>query len=298
MDPAALHSEDPRLLGRHSAGGPKVPEKLRPEEPLLHPGRAKVVQEVKVRAAKSKEAEIVGLLREGMFVTIHEVCTKSAHVEYSVTGLTGWVTLSKNSEPVLKEDPWARPFVKRVPRASEPPLEPCEKVCAKLAAAGPGTRAAGSCAGDHRSLPESAWKKIHQQFQQTALSFTSPSSQTQRGEAMGGRADCSGSHRSLPASAWERIHQKFQQTAPSSTSPSSEVQRDEAIADHQKFQQTACSPTACRANWTGDHRSLPESAWKTIHETFDSPRRPEPAATSGWWMAFCQQATRDLCCSR
>ena len=172
------------------------------------------------------------------------------------------------------------------------------KVCAKLAAAGPGTRAAGSCAGDHRSLPESAWKKIHQQFQQTALSFTSPSSQTQRGEAMGGRADCSGSHRSLPASAWERIHQKFQQTAPSSTSPSSEVQRDEAIADHQKFQQTACSPTACRANWTGDHRSLPESAWKTIHETFDSPRRPEPAATSGWWMAFCQQATRDLCCSR
>ena len=58
-----------------------------------------------------------------------EVCTKSAHVEYAVTGLTGWVTLSKNSEPVLKEDAWApRPSVKKVPRASEPPREPCEKL--------------------------------------------------------------------------------------------------------------------------------------------------------------------------
>ncbi|CAE7766385.1 petC-1 [Symbiodinium microadriaticum] len=137
MDPVAPHLDDPRLLGRHSAGEPKVPEKLRPEDvrywaasalsgvgaaaaefaakaPVLRPGRAKVVQEVKVRAAKSKEAEIVGLLREGMFVTVHEVCTKSAHVEYAVTGLTGWVTLSKNSEPVLKEDAWApRPSVKK-----------------------------------------------------------------------------------------------------------------------------------------------------------------------------------------
>ena len=34
------------------------------------------------------------------------------------------------------------------------------KVCAKLAAAGPGTRAAGSCAGDHRSLPQRGRKSI------------------------------------------------------------------------------------------------------------------------------------------
>ena len=40
MDPAALHSEDPRLLGRHSAGGPKVPEKLRPEERPSTVGRS------------------------------------------------------------------------------------------------------------------------------------------------------------------------------------------------------------------------------------------------------------------
>ena len=40
MDPAALHSEDPRLLGRHSAGGPKVPEKLRPEESPSTVGRS------------------------------------------------------------------------------------------------------------------------------------------------------------------------------------------------------------------------------------------------------------------
>ncbi|CAE7235896.1 unnamed protein product [Symbiodinium sp. CCMP2592] len=284
MDPVALHSDDPRLLGRRSAGGPKETEKPRPEEPLLRPGRAKVVQEVKVRAAKSKEAEIVGLLREGMFVTIHEVCTKSAHVEYSVTGLTGWVTLSKNSEPVLKEDPWARPFVKKAPRASEAPLEPCEKVFTKPAALGPVTKATGGCAGDHRSLPPSAWERIHQKFQQTATSFTTPSSKVQRGEAIAGIADWSGDHRSLPASAWERIHQKFQQTATSFTSPSSKGQRGEAIGG--------------RADWSGDHRSLPASAWERIHEAFDSPRRPESAAASGWWMAFWQQATRDLCCSR
>ncbi|CAE7942793.1 unnamed protein product [Symbiodinium necroappetens] len=285
--------------------------------PLLRPGRAKVVQEVKVRAAKSKEAEIVGLLREGMFVTVHEVCTKSAHVEYAVTGLTGWVTLSKNSEPVLKEDAWApRPSVKKVPRASEPHREPCEK-------------AAGTCAGDHRSLPESAWKRIHQKFQQPAPSSTSPSSTIQDGEAIACRANWSGDHRSLPESAWKRIHQKFQQTAPSSTSPSSTIQDGEAIACranwsgdhrslpesawkriHQKFQQTASSSTspsstiqdgeaiACRADWSGDHRSLPESAWNRIHEAFDGPRRPEPAAASGWWMLFWQQAMRDMCCSR
>ncbi|CAE7685600.1 unnamed protein product, partial [Symbiodinium microadriaticum] len=129
MDPAALHAavcradaDDPRLLGRRSAGDAKVQEKSRPEEPLLRPGRAKVVQEV--RAAKCKESEIRGLLREGMFVTIHEVCSKSARVEYGLTGLSGWVTLRKNSEAVLKEDPWARrPPVKKVPKASEPAPE-------------------------------------------------------------------------------------------------------------------------------------------------------------------------------
>ncbi|OLQ14146.1 hypothetical protein AK812_SmicGene1776 [Symbiodinium microadriaticum] len=263
MDPAALpaavcraDADDPRLLGRRSVGEAKVQEKRLPEEPLLRPGRAKVMQEV--RAAKCKEAEIVGLLREGMFVTIHEVCSKSAHVEYGLTGLSGWVTLRKNSEPVLKEDPWApRPAMKRLPKASEEPLEPREKVCARLAAAGPGKKAAGSCAGDHRSLPESAWQRIHGKFDgEVAPSSTSSHSEIQHGEAMTSTAVWAGDHRSLPASAWKTIHQKFEgEVSRCSTSSHSEIQHGEAMTS--------------RAVWAGDHRSLPASAWKTIHEKFD-----------------------------
>ncbi|CAE7538432.1 tsuA [Symbiodinium sp. CCMP2592] len=299
---------------------PEAFETVNLQEPLLRPGRAKVLQEVEVRAAKCEESEILGLLREGMFVTIHEVCTKSAHVEYGLTGLVGWVTLRRNSEPVLKEDPWAfRPAVKRVPQASEPPPEPeaFEKVNAKLAAARPCNKAAGSSAGDHRSLPEPAWTRIHDRFQAELANRLLSKSQSPDVENVACRAEFIGDHRSLPETAWLRIHERFRgepvhcsqfqdgeaiTSRPTSSLDQGSLRKSawKRIQDtwksiRNRFQGEAVpckksshSPvrraevSTGRADCSGDHRSLPEAAWKVIHDRFRTDSAP------------CMSSTRDV----
>lgn len=108
---------DPRLLGRRSLGGKKqYEEKFRLEElaaegrksggsekveAAVQPGWAKLLQNVKVRDGRSREAKVVGFLEEGRLVRISKVCSKSAQLEEP---LVGWVTLSKGG-PVLHQVP-------------------------------------------------------------------------------------------------------------------------------------------------------------------------------------------------
>ncbi|CAE7781735.1 unnamed protein product, partial [Symbiodinium microadriaticum] len=80
--------------GRRSRGSEKV-------EAAVQPGWAKLLQNVKVRDGKSREAKVVGFLEEGRLVRVSKVCSKSAQLEEP---LVGWVTLSKGG-PVLHQVP-------------------------------------------------------------------------------------------------------------------------------------------------------------------------------------------------
>ena len=70
-------------------------------EAAVQPGWAKLLQNVKVRDGKSREAKVVGFLEEGRLVRVSKVCSKSAQLEEP---LVGWVTLSKGG-PVLHQVP-------------------------------------------------------------------------------------------------------------------------------------------------------------------------------------------------
>ena len=152
-----------------------------------------MLQEVKVRDAKSKEAEVVGILRPGSYVKVEEIRHKAARVEYMTTGLNlqGWIVLSKNSQPVLREDPfdirpatsWALQRVRVqqnvmqgggaeaslpgcLPQNSAEPLRPAfpesppTDVQAQLRTGSSSQQqSVNAPVGDYRDLPAAAWRK-------------------------------------------------------------------------------------------------------------------------------------------
>ncbi|CAE7400264.1 unnamed protein product [Symbiodinium natans] len=110
--------DDPRLLGCRNLGGrQQLEQKVHLEELAaegrkaaaehkareVRPGWARALREAKVRDGTSKRSEVVGALHEGSRVLVAEVCGTKARIQQP---LSGWIALSKHTEPVLEQESW------------------------------------------------------------------------------------------------------------------------------------------------------------------------------------------------
>ncbi|CAE7546231.1 unnamed protein product [Symbiodinium microadriaticum] len=108
--------EDPRLLGRRNLDGRQQQQQKAHMEELaaegrkaaaghkaaeIRPGWSRALREAKVRSTASKDSEVLGALHEGSRVLVAEVCGKKARIQQP---LSGWIALSKHTEPVLEQE--------------------------------------------------------------------------------------------------------------------------------------------------------------------------------------------------
>ncbi|CAE7469409.1 unnamed protein product [Symbiodinium sp. CCMP2592] len=108
--------EDPRLLGRRNLDGRQQQrQKARMEELAaegrkaaadhkaaeIRPGWSRALREAKVRSTACKDSEVLGAIHEGSRVLVAEVRGKKARIQQP---LSGWIALSKHTEPVLEQE--------------------------------------------------------------------------------------------------------------------------------------------------------------------------------------------------
>lgn len=87
------HMEELAAEGRKAAADHKAAE--------IRPGWSRALPEAKVRSTASKDSEVLGALHEGSRVLVAEVCGKKARIQQP---LSGWIALSKHTEPVLEQE--------------------------------------------------------------------------------------------------------------------------------------------------------------------------------------------------